>query len=128
MKELEKYIIDEKTGLKYELVGDYYFLEGDDEYEEYRPIGIFGQQHLQYIKRHKIALYTELLYAGKLHDYLADINEQAEEMLFQLVKQFALQEGVTEELKRNNQMEWVCQMNNIHARVKEIVMNEVILL
>ena len=127
MKELEKYIIDEKTGLEYELVGDYYFLAGDDEPEEHHPIGVIGQQHLQYIKRHKIVLYTELLYAGKLHDYLADINEQAEEMLFRLVKQMSEVEGVTEELKRNNQMEWVCRMNNIHARAKEIVMNEVIL-
>ena len=126
MKELEKYIIDERTGLKYELVGDYYFLAGDDEAEEHRPIGIFGQQHLQYIKRHKIALYTELLYSGKLHDYIADINEQSEEMLVQLVKQLAKQEGVTEELKRYDQMAWVRAMNNIHARAKEIVLREVV--
>ena len=126
MKELEKYIIDERTGLKYELVGDYYFLAGDNEPEEQRSIGIWEQLHLQYIKQHKIALYTELLYGCKLHDYLSDINDQAEEMLFQLVKQLAKQEGVTDELKRREQMAWVGAMNNIHARAKEIVLREVV--
>ena len=127
MKELEKYITDERTGLKYELIGDYYYLAGDDEPEEdYRPIGIWGQRHLQYIKRHKIATYTELLYSGKLHDYLADVNEQAEEMVFQLVHQLAKQEGITEELKRNDRMAWVGAMNNIRDRSIEIVNHELI--
>ena len=89
MKELEKYITDEITGLKYELVGDYYFLAGDDEPEEHRPIGIWGQRHLRYLRQCKKTTYTALVIEGKLPDYLADVNEQAEKMLFQLVNQIA---------------------------------------
>ena len=126
MKELEKYITDEKTGLKYELVGDYYFLAGDDEPEEHRPIGIWGQRHLRYLRQCKKTTYTALVIEGKLSDYLANVNEQAEEMLFQLVKQMAKDEGVTEELKRRDQLAWVAAMNNIRDRVNEIVLNEVI--
>ena len=72
---MEKYITDERTGLRYELAGDYYYLAGDDEPEEHRPIGIWGQRHLRYLRRYKKATYTALLIEGKLPDYLADINE-----------------------------------------------------
>ena len=123
---MEKYIIDERTGLKYELVGDYYFLAGDDEPEEYRPIGICGQRHLQHLRRCKKATYTTLLFESKLPDYLADVNEQAEEMLFQLVKQMAKDEGVDEALKRRNQFSWVQRMNSIRNRAEEIVIKELI--
>ena len=123
---MEKYIIDERTGLKYELVGDYYFLAGDDEPDEHRPIGIWGQRHLQYLRRCKKATYTTLLFEGKLPDYLADVNEQAEEMLFQLVKQLAKDEGVDEALKRRNQFGWVQRMNSIRNRAEEIVIKELI--
>ena len=126
MKELEKYITDEKTGLKYELVGDYYFLAGDDEPEENRPIGIWGQRHLRYLRRCKKATYTTLLIEGKLPDYLADVNEQAEEMLFQLIKQMANNEGVDEAMKRRDQLGWVQRMNSIRNRAEEIVQREVI--
>ncbi len=126
MKELEKYITDEKTGLKYELVDDYYFLAGDDEPEEHRPIGIWGQRHLRYLRRCKKATYTALLIEGKLPDYLADVNEQAEEMLFQLVKQMAKDEGVDEVLKRRDQLGWVQRMNSIRKRAEEIVLDEII--
>ncbi|MBR6934290.1 MAG: TnpV protein [Clostridia bacterium] len=126
MKELEKYITDERTGLKYELVGDYYFLAGDDEPEEHRPIGIWGQRHLRYLRRYKKATYTALLIEGKLPDYLADINEQAEEMLFQLVKQMAKDECVDEAVKRRDQLGWVQRMNSIRNRAEEIVQREVI--
>ena len=126
MKELEKYITDERTGLKYELVGDYYFLAGDDEPEEHRPIGIWGQRHLCYLRRCKKTTYTALVIEGKLPDYLADVNEQAEEMLFQLVKQMAKDEGVDESLKRRNQLGWVQRMNSIRNRAEEIVLREVI--
>ena len=126
MKELEKYITDERTGLRYELVGDYYFLAGDDEPEEHRPIGIWGQRHLQYLRRCKKATYTTLLFEGKLPDYLADVNEQAEEMLFQLVKQLAKDEGVDEALKRRNQFGWVQRMNSIRNCAEEIVIKELI--
>ncbi|MBQ7698753.1 MAG: TnpV protein [Clostridia bacterium] len=126
MKELEKYITDEKTGLKYELVGDYYFLAGDEEPEEHRPIGIWGQRHLQYLRRYKKATYMALQIEDKLPDYLADINEQAEEMLFQLVKQMAKDEGVDEVLKRHDQLGWVQRMNSIRNRAEEVVLNEII--
>ena len=123
---MEKYITDEKTGLKYELVGDYYFLAGDDELEEHRPIGIWEQRHLRYLRRCKKATYTTLLIEGKLPDYLADVNDQAEEMLFQLVKQMANNEGVDEAMKRRDQLGWVQRMNSIRNRAEEIVQREVI--
>lgn len=123
---MEKYIIDEKTGLKYELAGDYCFLAGDDEPEERRHIGIWGQRHLKYLKRQKIATYIELLYNGILPDYLADINEQANEMFFQLVKQMANKDGVDETMKRRDQLRWAQRMNNIRNRAEEIVLQELI--
>ena len=111
---MEKYITDERTGLKYELVGDYYLIAGDDEPEqEQEPIGIWGQRHLRYLKEHRRVRYANLLTIGKLNDYLADLNEQAEAMFSQLVKLLAEMEGVTEVLKAENQMLWVQKMNNL---------------
>ena len=107
---MEEFITDERAGLRYELVGDYYLIAGEDE-PEGRPIGIWGQRNLRYIRKHKVSLYAELLTTGKLNDYLADINEQAEEMFPRLVKQLAEKEGVTEALKAENQMLWVQKMN-----------------
>lgn len=104
---MEKYITDERTGLKYELVGDYYLVAGDDEPEEGQPIGIWGQRHLRYLKEHRRVRYANLLTTGKLNDYLAGLNEQAEAMFSQLVKLLAEMEGVTEVLKAENQMLWV---------------------
>ena len=109
---MEKFITDERTGLRYELVGDYYLIAGEDETEG-RPIGIWGQRHLRYIRKHKVGLYAELLTTGKLNDYLADLNEQAEAMFSRLVKQLSEKEGVTEALKEENQMLWVQRTNNI---------------
>ena len=126
MKELEKHITDENTGLKYELVGDYYFLAGDDEPEEHRPIGIWGQRHLRYLRQCKKTTYTALVIEGKLPDYLANVNEQAEEMLFQLVKQMAKDEGVDEAMKRRDQLGYVQRMNSIRSRAEEIVFRDVI--
>ena len=122
---MEKFITDQRTGLRYELVGDYYLIAGEDEPED-RPIGIWGQRHLRYIRKHKVSLYAELLTTGKLNDYLADINEQAEEMFSQLVKQLAEKEGVTEALKAENQMLWVQKMNNIRNTAMEVVSNDLI--
>ena len=116
---MEKYITDEQTGLEYELVGDYYLLAGDDKPEERRPIGIWGQRHLRYLRRCRKATYTALLIEGKLPDFLADVNEQAEEMLFQLVKQMAKNEDVDEAFKRRNQLGWVRKMNSIRNRAEE---------
>ena len=81
---------------------------------------------MRYLKQHRKGLYSELLTSGKLNDYLANLNEQAEEMFSRLVKQMAEAEGVTEQLKADNQMEWVGRMNNIRNRAMEIVSNELI--
>ena len=121
----EKLITDERTGLRYELVGDYYLIAGEDE-PEGRPIGIWGQRHLRYIRKHKVGLYAELLTTGKLNDYLADLNEQAEALFSRLVKQLSEKEGVTEALKAENQMLWVQRMNNIRSAAMEIVANDLI--
>ena len=124
---MEKYITDERTGLKYELVGDYYLLAGDNEpEEEQKPIGIWGQRHLRYLKNHRKVLYANLLTSGKLNNYLADIDKQAEEMFEQLVNQMAAAEGITEQLKATDQMAWVGRMNNIRNRVAEIVDQQII--
>lgn len=124
---MEKYITDERTGLKYELVGDYYLIAGDDEPEqEQETIGIWGQRHLRYIRKHKVSLYAELLTTGQLNDYLADLNERAEAMFFQLAKLLSEEEGITEALKAENQMLWVRKMNNLWNAAMEIVSNELI--
>ena len=122
---MEEFITDERTGLRYELVGDYYLIAGEDE-PEGRPIGIWGQRHLRYIRKHKVGLYAELLTTGKLNDYLADLNEQAEAMFSRLVKQLYEKEGVTEALKAENQMLWVQRMNNLRNTAAEIVSSELI--
>ena len=124
---MEKYITDERTGLKYESVGDYYLIAGDDElWEEQKPIGIWGKQYHEFIRRNKRITLSSLQISGKLNDYLADIDRQAEEMFERLVKKMAESEGVTEHLKAANQMAWVGKMNNIRNRAAEIVCYEII--
>ena len=120
-----KYITDARTGLKYELVGDYYLIAGDDEPEE-RPIGIWGQRHLRHLKQHHKTVYTELMTSGKLNGYLADLNEQAEDMFLRLVKELAAKEGITETLKVKNQMLWVQRMNEVRETATEIINNDLI--
>jgi hypothetical protein len=122
---MEKHITDERTGLKYELVGDYYFIAGDDGPED-RPIGIWGQRHLRYLKQHRKAVYAELLTSGKLNDYLADLNEQAEDMFLRLVNELAEKNGITETLKAKDQMLWVQRMNVVRETATEIINNELI--
>ena len=122
---MEKFITDERIGLRYEFVVDYYLIAGEDE-PEGRTIGIWGQRHLRYIRKHKVSLYAELLTTGKLNDYLADLNEQAEAMFSRLVKQLSEKEGVTEALKVENQMLWVQRMNNLRNAATEIVSSELI--
>ena len=123
---MDKYIYDEKNGLWYELQGDYYLPCLKLPKEESRHIGVWGQRHLRYLKQHRKVLYSELLISGKLNDYLADLNEQAEAMFSRLVKQLAEKEGVTEALKAENQMLWVQKMNNIHNAAMEVVSNDLI--
>lgn len=93
--------------------------------EEQKPIGIWGQRHARHLKQHHKILYYNLLTSGKLNAHLAEIDRQAEEMFFRLVKQMAEREGVTEQLKAQNQMEWVRRMNNIRNRAAEIVNTEI---
>ena len=123
---MEKVIYDEKNGLWYELQGDYYIPCLRLPEEEQQPIGIWGQRHLRYIKQNRKVLYLNLLTIGKLNEYLADIDKQAEDMLTRLVKQMAEREDVTEQLKADNQMEWVARMNNIRSRATEIVKSDLI--
>ena len=94
--------------------------------KENRPIGVWGQRHLRYLRQHRKVFYTNLLTSGKLNSYLADIDEQAEGMFLRLVEQIANREGVTEQLKVENQIEWVRAMNSIQHRVTEIVNAELI--
>ena len=123
---MEKYITDERTGLKYELVGDYYLIAGDDVSEENQPIGVWGQRHLRYLKEHHRVRYANLLTSGKMNVYLADIDRQAEELFLRLVKQMADAEGITETLKAIDQMEWVRRMNSIRNQATEIINAELI--
>ena len=123
---MDKYIYDEKNGLWYELQGDCYLPCLKLPKEESRHIGVWGQRHLRYLKQHRKVLYSELLISGKLNDYLADLNEQAEAMFSRLVKQLAEKEGLTEALKAENQMLWVQKMNNIHNAAMEVVSNDLI--
>lgn len=123
---MEKNITDERTGLKYEFVGDYYLISGDDEPEDC-PIGIWGQRHLRYLKQHRKAVYAELLTSGKLNGYLADLNEQAEDMFLRLVKELAEREGITEKLKAENQILWVQRMNTVRETAIEMINHDLIL-
>ena len=148
---MERYIIDPKSGWKYELVGDYYLLAGtrfedadpeengnaaldgastpktEDAADSERPaIGRFGRAHAAYLKRTQRHVYSQLIAEGKLSTYLAQIDEQANSMLDLLIRQMAEREGVTEELKATDQMEWIRRMNNIRNRAEEIVKSELI--
>ena len=138
---MEKYIIDERTGWEYELIGEQYYPtgramrdgvmtpselpEGNGPGEE-KPIGVWGRRHLRYIRQFKKSLYLDLFTSGKLNAYLDDIDAHAEDSFSRLVKEMAAQEGVTEKLKAENQMAWVQRMNNIRERATEIVNRELI--
>ncbi|MEE0787838.1 MAG: TnpV protein [Oscillospiraceae bacterium] len=123
---MERFVMDERTGLKYELVGDYYLIAGNDEPEEDQPIGVWGQRHLRYLKEHHRVRYANLLTSGELNAYLADIDRQAEELFLRLEKQMANAEGISETLKASNQIEWVRRMNSCRNRASEIVYHQVI--
>lgn len=119
--------IFEEMGGTYVRQGDYFIpcltLPAE---KENKPIGVWGQRHKRYLREHKRATYTTLLTSGKLNSYLADIDEQAEEMFSRLVKKLAEKENVTEKLKAENQILWVQKMNNIRNRATEIINEEVI--
>ena len=150
---MEKYIIDERTGWKYKLVGDYYLPVGtrfedadpdDGRHDEHASvseraeekgaataqkrlaIGRFGRAHGEYLKRTQRHVYSQFVAEGKLGTYLAQIDEQANAMLELLTRQMAEREGVTEQLKAADQMGWVWRMNNIRNRAEEVVNSELI--
>ena len=116
----------EKSGGTYTMQGDYRLPNLTVPAEEERPIGIWGQRRLRYLKQHHKVLYYNLLTSGKLHSHLADIEEQAQILFSRLVKEYAEKESVTEQLKSTDQMAWVRRMNNIRERATEIVNADVV--
>ena len=124
---MNEYIFDERNGLWYELQGDYYLpcLKLPEE-EDQHTIGICGQWHRRYLRKNRKVLYADLLTSGRLNGYLANIDRQAEDMFFRLVKQMAAKNGITESLKAENQMLWVRQMNTVWAATTECVNNDLI--
>ena len=120
-----KSLFEQMSGT-YEQQGDYILPNLTLPAEEKQSIGIWGQRHARYLKQHHKILYYNLLTSGKLNAHLAEIDRQAEEIFFRLIKQMANREGVTEQLKAENQMEWVRRMNNIRDRVEEFVNVELI--
>lgn len=123
---MEKYIYNEQNGLWYALQGDYYIPCLTIPEEEQQPIGMWGRRHLRYIREYRKGLYDSLLLSGKLNGYLAELNEQAENMFFRLVNELAEKEGITETLKAENQMLWVQRMNTVRAAAIELVNNDLI--
>ncbi len=118
--------IFEEMGGTYTQVGDYFIPNLKLPEKETQSVGICGQRHLRYIKQHKRLLYANLLTSGNLNCYLADIDKEAVEMFSRLVMQMADNEGITEQLKADNQLEWVQKMNNIRNRAMEVVNAELI--
>lgn len=116
----------EQMGGTYTRVGDYLLPNLTLPEDEQKPIGIWGQRHARYLKQHHKILYMNLLTSGRLNNYLADIDKQAEDMFSLLIKQMTKYEKITEQLKADNQMEWIAQMNNICNRAREIVNSELI--
>ncbi|MEE0680814.1 MAG: TnpV protein [Candidatus Gastranaerophilaceae bacterium] len=123
---MEKHIKNEETGISYTLQGDYYIPDLTLPAEKEKPIGIYGQRHLRYLKEFRKVTHINLLTSGRLNDYLASIDEQAQDMFFRLVKEFADRQGITEELKADSPMEWIGAMNNIRNAVGEIINKEII--
>ena len=127
MNKLKKHIYDENNGLHYTLAGDYYIPDLKLP-EENRPIGRYGRLHREYLKQEHPVRYISLILSGKLWTYLADLNEQVEERLDLIMEQMKAAEGMTEEMKARNQLEWVGRMNNICNRAEEIIRSEMIYL
>ena len=123
---MDKYIYDDKNGLWYELQGDYYIPCLILPAEKEQPIGLWGQRHLRYLKEYRRATYITLFTSGRLNNYLADIDRQAQERMERLTEQMKRVQGITEQLKAENQMEWVARMNNIQSCAREIVDKEMI--
>ena len=122
---MEKYITDPRTGLEYELVGDYYLIAGDDDPAP-QPLGLWGRRRLAYLKDHRQSLYYTLLLSGKLEEHLHAIDADATDMTDRLTAQLSRSEGLTEALKAADPLAWIQRMNSIQARVREIIYAELI--
>ena len=120
---MEKSLFEQMDGTYYQ-EGDYFL--PNLSVPELPAIGIWGQRRRRYLKEHRQALYTALLLSGKLNDHLSEVDEQAEAMFSQLVKQMAAQDSITEQFKADNQMEWVRQMNSTRNRAEEVIYNKLI--
>lgn len=118
----------EQQGGTYTMQGDYRLPNLLPSNEEERPLGVWGQRRLNYLKHHRKVLYYNLLTSGKLHSHIADVEEQAQDLFSRLVKEHAEKEGITEQLKATDQMKWVQRMNNIRERVMETINSELILI
>ena len=122
---MEKSLFEQMDGT-YTQVGDYLLSNLILPEQQDQPLGVWGQRHARYLKQHHKIIYMNLLTSGKLNDYLVDIENQAENLFLQLVKQLAESENITEELKAKDQMEWVAQINNVCNRAREIVNSKLI--
>lgn len=124
---LPKHITNEQTGISYTLHGDYYLPDlALPEPKDNRPIGKWGRMHEDYLKKNKRHIFDSMLISGKLHSYLANIDEQACDMFNTIIEQMKEAEDVTEQLKEDNQLEWVHRIDNIQAQVREIICEELI--
>lgn len=123
---MERHYIDKKTGISYTLQGDYYLPDLILPAEEVKPISVWGQRHLRYLKEYRRITYLNLLTSGKLNGYLAEIDKQTGKMFFRLVEQMKHVQGITEQLKAENTLEWVGRINNIQVCAMEIVNKEII--
>lgn len=123
---MDKYIYDDKNGPWYELQGNYYIPCLILPTEKEQPIGLWGQRHKRYLQEHKRVLYITLLTSGKLNSYLSDIDKQAQERFERLIEDMKRAQGITEQLKSENQLLWVQRLNNIRACAMEIVNEEII--
>ena len=129
-KKLKETFVDEKTGIEYRLVGDYYIpnisIPKENVETIYKDIGKYGRLRLTFLKENNKTLYQELLLDNKLHEHLVKINEETKSKINELINLLSKQENVNENLKENNQLEWVKRMNNIKNRAEEIALNEII--
>ena len=123
---MEKHIMDEKTGISYTRQGDHYLPDLALPAEEEKPFGIWGQRHLEYIRQYKRLLYLDLLTSCRLNTYLADVDRQAQERFERLIEGMKQAQGITEQLKAINGLEWTGRLNDIRARAREIVNSEII--
>ena len=121
---MQRFITDERTGIRYELIGDYYY--PCLTVEESSPLSKYGRLRKRYLREHKRVLYYTLLTSGKLYEHLAEIDTSACAMAEYLIKEMAKRQCVTEQLKATDMMKWVEMMNNIRACVDEIVLNDIV--